>query len=315
MRKVDLTNRLFGRLKVISYAGQLSSSNANSHWNCKCQCGETVTVSYCNLVSGKTQSCGCLREELIFDNPRYDLRGKRFGKLLVIDCLKRNANETSSKPTKYWKCLCDCGRTHEADYSHLIGGDSIQCKYCKLIQMKRTQAEDLTGNRYGKLVCEEMIVELGTNIRWRCKCDCGKTKIAQAYLLKRGACQSCGCEARPKREQHYKWNPNITDEERQNRRQESKQGNDFKKAVKNRDGHKCVLSGKRDYLVVHHIESWNSNTDKRFDPNNGITLNRKIHKLFHAVYGNGNNTREQFDDFKEGWKVGYYTWNQAKHYK
>lgn len=30
---------------------------------------------------------------------------------------------------------------------------------------------------------------------------------------------------------------------------------------------------------------------------NGITLSESIHKEFHAIYGNGNNTKEQFLEF------------------
>ena len=52
-------------------------------------------------------------------------------------------------------------------------------------------------------------------------------------------------------------------------------------------------------IVVHHIESWNCNPNLRLNINNGITISVKLHKLFHKIYGNGNNTRLQFEEFKQ----------------
>ncbi len=50
-------------------------------------------------------------------------------------------------------------------------------------------------------------------------------------------------------------------------------------------------------LVAHHIESYNSNKDLRTTLENGITLCVDCHDKFHHIYGRGNNTREQFDEF------------------
>ena len=56
----DITNKVYGRLTVISYAG---NKDGISLWNCKCQCGNTCIVPYQKLVSGNTKSCGCLKTE------------------------------------------------------------------------------------------------------------------------------------------------------------------------------------------------------------------------------------------------------------
>lgn len=57
---------------------------------------------------------------------------------------------------------------------------------------------DLTGKRFGKLLvierAENYIQPNGGMIaRWRCKCDCGNTKIVNTASLKRGKTKSCGC--------------------------------------------------------------------------------------------------------------------------
>ena len=56
----DLTNLVFSRLKVISYAGRIG---ANNQWSCECKCGSICIVSGGNLKSNHTQSCGCLHKE------------------------------------------------------------------------------------------------------------------------------------------------------------------------------------------------------------------------------------------------------------
>ena len=55
--------------------------------------------------------------------------------------------------------------------------------------------KDLSGNKYGKLTVIERIEEKldGKSTSWLCQCDCGNTRKAIGYLLKRGTTLSCGC--------------------------------------------------------------------------------------------------------------------------
>ena len=52
----------FGRLTVIAKA---PSIDRNITWLCRCDCGNEKTVRQCCLKRGTTQSCGCLRKELV----------------------------------------------------------------------------------------------------------------------------------------------------------------------------------------------------------------------------------------------------------
>jgi hypothetical protein len=57
---------------------------------------------------------------------------------------------------------------------------------------------DLTGKRFGRLLVIERAENYiqpngGMVTRWKCKCDCGKTKIVNTASLKRGKTKSCGC--------------------------------------------------------------------------------------------------------------------------
>lgn len=102
-------------------------------------------------------------------------------------------------------------------------------------------------------------------------------------------------------ENNPNWNPNLTDEERElsKNRTLSLEYNEWRKEILKRDYWTCQVSGyKGKDIVVHHLNSWNSNKEERFDFNNAITLSKNIHKLFHKLYGYGNNTKEQFEEFK-----------------
>ena len=52
----------FGRLVVIELVG---IRNSNKRWLCKCDCGKQTVVEGSFLRMGRTQSCGCLRRDLL----------------------------------------------------------------------------------------------------------------------------------------------------------------------------------------------------------------------------------------------------------
>lgn len=58
----DITGNRYGQLTVLKYKGR----NSKSHqlWECKCDCGEIVTVTKSHLTQGVTKSCGCLKYNL-----------------------------------------------------------------------------------------------------------------------------------------------------------------------------------------------------------------------------------------------------------
>jgi hypothetical protein len=58
----DLTGFHFGWLTVLR-RGQ--TRNARRYWVCQCNCGVTKEISGSQLTTGRTQSCGCWRTQLL----------------------------------------------------------------------------------------------------------------------------------------------------------------------------------------------------------------------------------------------------------
>ena len=70
-KRIDLTGQKFGKLTVIKYI--CKDERRQSHWLCKCECGNETITTTGRLRSGTTQSCGCIRKEKLV------LRSKKHG--------------------------------------------------------------------------------------------------------------------------------------------------------------------------------------------------------------------------------------------
>lgn len=68
-RKVaDITGQRFGRLIVLGRAPK--QDRWHTRWFVKCDCGAEKTVMGTSLNCGRTQSCGCLRDEAFIKNKK-----------------------------------------------------------------------------------------------------------------------------------------------------------------------------------------------------------------------------------------------------
>lgn len=60
MKKINLTNNIYGRLTVLK---QVDNINKRTAWLCKCSCGIEKIIKTDNLLDNSTKSCGCLNIE------------------------------------------------------------------------------------------------------------------------------------------------------------------------------------------------------------------------------------------------------------
>lgn len=85
----------YEKLTVVrEYMATMADGKRERVSECKCDCGNFITVRTGNLKSGNTKSCGCSRQGLI-----KDMIGKRFGTLTVVSEGIHNNGVT-------WNCVC-----------------------------------------------------------------------------------------------------------------------------------------------------------------------------------------------------------------
>lgn len=128
---VDLTGQVFNRLTVLKLDTERKSKN--KYWICQCSCGNIKSIQHSNLISGLTQSCGCLHKEKI----SHTLIGQKFGKLTVI---KDTGKRTNNRGI-IWECQCDCGKITEVSTNNLKQNNTMSCG-C----MKQSHGEYLIEN-------------------------------------------------------------------------------------------------------------------------------------------------------------------------
>lgn len=71
----DLTNKVFGRLKVIKQTEDYVTPKGVHYakWLCECECGNNIEVVGYKLKNHHTQSCGCLQKERVIQyNKKYN---------------------------------------------------------------------------------------------------------------------------------------------------------------------------------------------------------------------------------------------------
>lgn len=123
-----------------------------------------------------------------------DLSNQRFGKLIAI----RKVQPHITKGGRYvtmWECQCDCGKVVSVSSQKLRKGHTTSCG-CNKKNNKGGRFDDLTGDRFGKLVVMRYLKEEERERKrkcWLCRCDCGTIKEFGADKLKSGNSVSCGC--------------------------------------------------------------------------------------------------------------------------
>lgn len=132
-------------------------------------------------------------------------------------------------------------------------------------------------------------------------CSCGRlhTKTLAAFKMS-SECPKCYSKKRSG-ENNWKWNPTLTDDEREENKTRANlpEQRRWKKEVYKRDAYACVCCGskKSNTLRAHHLDGYNWCVGRRTDISNGVTLCDTCHKDFHANYGYGNNTEQQFSEW------------------
>lgn len=140
----------------------------------------------------------------------------------------------------------------------------------------------------------------GSGVKISMQCDICQLKFFRAWREHKDYegviyCKKCSGLLRSG-ENAYNWNPNLTEEERINGR-DNKENREFVQRVLNRDHYTCKICGCNNNLHVHHLNGYNWCVSERTSDNNGVTLCDNCHNSFHSRFGHGNNTKEQFEEW------------------
>ena len=281
----DLTGKRFGRLTAISVNKEISKQKGRTYWNCICDCGNTKPIMAKHLKGGAIQSCGCLQKERTSETNKKDLTNKKFGKLTAI-------REYSKDKDGYkWLCKCDCGNECVVSAHNLSIGNTKSCgclhKEMSSESMNQLRKEWEENEDYKQMQSNKI------KKQWEDE----EFKKAHAMMMNKRWKDEEYIKNHSGENSHW-YNPYLTDEER-------KQGRNiegYKKwtdEIKKQANWTCEVCGKHGgNMNAHHLDGYNWCKEKRVDINNGICLCEQCHREFHKIYGQGNNTKEQYIEFK-----------------
>jgi hypothetical protein len=295
------------RVKILGYK-LLSKEivNTRSFVDVECDNGHQQSVYLNGLLQGNRSCKKCHEENMNFVNE--ELIGKTFG-FWKIESISNKKTENHI----YFNCKCICGTIREVRKTLLLTGKTISCGCSSMHNYTYKDKELIIGKKYGRLtvISGGYLVEKRINVD--VKCDCGIIKTVLKQSLESGSTQSCGCLNKEILRSHYglnhhNYNPNLTDEER---KANSSRGNNsgyqlFRRRVLKKFNNTCVCCGFSNVknMRVHHLNGWNIDIENRFNINNATVLCPECHDIqykdsFHFIYKNGNNTKEQFEQFIE----------------
>ena len=127
-----------------------------------------------------------------------DLTGQRFGRLTVLGLDPEPYRSPGGKPTRRWRCRCECGTELVVLQNALTGKNGTRSCGCVRAEKSRAAAVDMSGQRFGRLTVlgQEELDRPRTNgqrMGWKCRCDCGNIITAARKDLLSGKLLSCGC--------------------------------------------------------------------------------------------------------------------------
>lgn len=143
MKAKDLTGQNFGRWLVLER--DFSKNNGRSNWKCQCSCiNKTIKiVDGYSLTSGRSQSCGCIKQEQDLEKHKKaeqnkqikkeekeflktQLENNRIGQ--IFNNLKIISYAYTKDKHKYYNCKClKCGTNIIVRWSLLVNNHTTSC--------------------------------------------------------------------------------------------------------------------------------------------------------------------------------------------
>ena len=264
-----------------------------------------------------TKICKRCKKELPIEN---------FTKSKVIkDGYENKCKKCRNEERLKYKCICvTCGNewmAQKKDAKYCSPQCKPQCKQKRVIVKcsicgKEKEVYEHRIKHQKDFYCSDDCKNKGYSLKYtgennkkykkiKCNCDiCNKQFILNECEFKKYNHLYCSKECRYKGvsvfysgENHPSYNHNKPLEERLKDRKYIEYY-EWRKNVYEKDNYTCQCCGdnKGHNLVAHHILNYSEHEEIRTNINNGITLCKTCHKLFHDIYGYRNNNKNQLDE-------------------
>jgi len=272
--------------------------NSRTKMKYRCECGNVSYITLDNFRSGaRCKKCASNKISI-----QRSLSAHEVDQLFKDNnCKMLGRYIRSDIPVKY---RCECG-----NISKILIGNLRKGQRCSKCGVKKNNESRRFSYAKVKSIFEDAKCKLITKTyinafqKLKYECSCGNiSKISLSSFQQGHRCRKCGVEkVRTKvlGKKHWNYNPNLTEKDRQRWRwYYLPEYMGWRKEVFGRDRYRCQCCRKQGgNLNAHHKESFNNNSELRLNVNNGITLCKTCHDLFHSIYGKGNNTTGQLEIF------------------
>jgi len=270
--------------------------NAHISMKYRCDCGnEECKICFNNFQNGqRCMECKIKKLRKYFQTPFEEV--KQYFKdhnCKLLETEYKNANT----PMKY---ECSCGNSDcKITFGNFKEGKRcIECSGSKKYTFEEVKQyfED-----HGCLLLETEYINANTPMKYECSCENSDCKITFSHFKNGERCMECGIKKRSGKN-HWNYNPNITDEEREKRqiRFSDPFYNEWRKKVFGINHFTCGCCGKiGGKMRVHHIEGFAENKELRLVVSNGFLFCREHHLDYHKQYGYKNINRKQLNEYLE----------------
>lgn len=246
----------------------------------------------------------CCGKEITKEKLTYTIEQvKRFAEEKNYEFLDNNYNGCYAKHN--FRCRKH-NEVHQSSIYSIKGGTSLKCcHHEKLVNGKRHSIEYVKSEceKRGFIYLNSEYDGCGSKNIFKCMRH-NKEYLSTVSAILAGEGLKCCQKEKLSGSGNGNYNPKLTDQERINKRNiQGKDYSSWRKQIYKKNNYQCVkCGGGSGKLNAHHIFNWRDFPEKRFDIDNGITLCKKCHILFHKLFGNKKNTNIELDLFIKGEK-------------
>ena len=270
----------------------------------RCKCGETFERGWGKLKIPRLKCNRCATEQRA---SKRRLSMEEINKRLSNVGLKYSRGTIENHGTRFYVFCPECGNEFDTCLYSVSQHQKDGYMTCQECSIKR--AKNIVKTPYNKikeyfqtngciLLSAESEYE-NTNSKLTYIATCGHENITSWGAFqnsKHHVCSECKkkiCAG----EKAYNWKGGTQEPENVAFRK-TYDLKKWHKDVFHRDNYTCQCCHTRGgRLNAHHLDGYNWCVEKRTNVDNGVCLCEDCHMLFHKIYGYGNNTKEQFEEF------------------